>query len=486
MQKEYKHGIETERDSAITLSTVAAAVAQAVVGTAPVNLLSAPEKAVNVPVLVTGRESMREQLGMSTDYKNYTLMQTYLASFQKVGAAPIVMVNVLDPNNVRHITVVASEEYTLTKGSLTVQDQGILLKSLIVSKGDDSVAEQDKDYVAAFDVDGNVMIAVTDSGILAGEERIRVAYSKLNPAGVTPEDIMGGKGEDGRKTGIALFDEIYSRFQIVPAILSAPEYSQIPAVAAALETKAELVGDLTSAVAVIDIESSDTGSLEKVRDAKDKLGALSRMDVLCWPRVVIAGNVISASAVQAAMLQYAIAGNNNVPASIDNMAVPIDGIALEDGTQLYFTQREINDNLNAYGVNSFINMGGWKCWGSNSAAYPDKTDPNDRFIKCVMIGNYLENRFKTEYLSQVGRDASLKFVESLVGNFNVTLNALVPDYLAGAEVIFDKDENTMSQLLEGHFRFHTRYADYTPAGYIVNRFTWDSKILQDALTGGEK
>lgn len=482
---EYKHGIETERDASITLSAVTAAVAQAVVGTAPINLLKEPEKAVNVPVLVTGRESMREQLGLSADYA-YTLMQTCLASMQKVGAVPVIMVNVLDPDNARHVTAVASEEYELVKGSVTIPDQGILLKSLMIYREDDSEAERDRDYVAAFDSGGNVMIAVTDSGVLAGEKRIRIAYSKLNPAGVTEEDIIGGKGEDGRKTGIALFDEIYSRFQIIPAILSAPGYSQSPAVAAALEAKAELVGDLTSAVAVIDIEAEETTTLEKVKEAKNKLGAFSRFDVLCWPMVLMAGKVISASAAQAAALQRAIADNNNVPASVDNMPIPIDGIVLKDGTELYYTQREINDNLNAYGVNSFINMGGWRCWGGNSAAYPDKTDPGDRFTKCVMISNYLENRFKTEYLSQIGRDASLKFVDSLVGNFNMALNTLAPDYLAGAEVVFDKTENPMDRLLEGHYRFHTRYADYTPAGYIVNRFTWDSEILRDALLGGEE
>lgn len=483
--KEYKHGIGTKGDSHIATSTTNATLAQAVVGTAPINLLNDPEKAVNVPLLVTSQENMRQQLGICSDYKEYTLMQTCMASLQKVGVAPVVMINVLDPGNVKHVTAVASEEYALVKGGTTIQDQGILLKTLIVSK-DGVVAERDKDYVAVFDTSGYVSVAVTESGALAGSEKIMVAYSKLNPAGVEAEDIIGGKGEDGRKTGIALFDEIYSRFQVVPAILSAPGFSQKTAVAAALEAKAELVGDLTGALAVIDIESETTTTLEKVKAAKDNLGAFARMDDLCWPKVIMAGEVINASAVRAAMLQYGIATNNGIPSSIDNVAVPIEGIALADGTEVYYTQREINDHLNAYGINSFVNMGGWRCWGGNTAAYPDKSAPNDRYTKCVMISNYLENRFKTEYLSLVGRDANVKFVDSLVSNFNTALNALVPDYLAGAEVIFDKAENTMEQMLEGHYSFHTRYADWTPAEYIENRFTWDSDILQAALTGGEE
>ncbi len=483
--KEYKHGIGTTRDSAIETSTIQAAAAQAVVGIAPINLLDDPAAAVNTPMLVSSRASMQQQLGTCANYRDYTLMQTCLASLQKVGVAPVVMINVLDPNNINHVTAVASKEYSLVRRSATLPDEGILLKSLVVSNNGE-VAERDKDYIASFDANGRVNIAVSDSGMLAEAEKIMIAYSMLNPAGVEASDVIGGRAEDGKKTGITLFDEIYSRFQVIPAILSAPGFSKDPAVAAALEAKAELVGDLTGAVAVIDIESQNTTALEKVKEAKDRLGAFSRVDDLSWPMVLVAGEVISASAVRAAMMQYGMASNNNIPLSIDNMLAPIEGMVLEDGTEVFYTQREINDYLNAYGINSFINMGGWKCWGGNTAAYPDSKDPNDRYLKSVMMSNYLENRFKTEYLSRVGRDANTKFIDSLVTNFNVALNALAPDYLAGAEVIFDKNENPMTQILEGRFKFHTRYADYTPAEYIENRFTWDSVILQDALTGGEE
>ena len=76
-------------------------------------------------------------------------------------------------------------------------------------------------------------------------------------------------------------------------------------------------------------------------------------------------------------------------------------------------------------------------------------------------------------------------IDSIVSNFNADLNALVPDYLAGAEVIFDKEENPISEIEEGRFVFKTRYADWTPMEYIENRFTWDSEILRKAFEGGE-
>lgn len=480
---DYKHGISTSRDADISADAMQSARVQVAVGTAPVNLLDDPASAVNVPVLIKNRGEVKNALGACTDYAHYTLMQTVLAS-ARTGIAPVVMINVLDPGKPEHVTAVAGTEYDLTKGSVTVPVTGILLASLVVSSGD-NVGEADVDYVAAFNGAGHVSLAVTADGAFAGASKLTVAYTKLNPDGVSIEDVIGGVTETGVRTGIELVDEIYSRFRMVPEILSAPGFSADPAVAAALEAKAELAGDLTNAIAVVDIESDTATRAEAVKDAKEALGCFTRWTVLCWPKVLMEGHAICASAVVAAMLQYIAAANGGVPASPDNREVPIDGIAIGNGTEIHLTKTQVNNYLNAYGILSFAYLGGWKCWGNNTAAYPGRQEPNERFIKCVMVGNYLENRFKTDYLSVIGADGRDKAVDSVVSNFNADLNALVPDYLAGAEVIFSRSENPMEQILEGRYTFRTRYADWTPVEAVENVFTWDAKILEKAFEGGE-
>lgn len=480
---DYKHGISTSRDADVSADALQTSRVQVAVGTAPVNLLDDPAAAVNVPILVGNRNEVRQYLGACADYENYTLMQTMLA-MMKVGIAPVVMINVLDPRNPKHVTAVAGEEYELTKGSATVPVSGILLESLVVSSGEKQ-GEADVDYVAAFDANGHVSVAVTEDGAFVDVTKLTIAYTMLNPEGVSIDDVIGGVNEDGIRSGIELVDEIYSRFKMVPEIISAPKFSQDSAVAAALEAKAELAGDLTSAISVVDIGSSTTTKVESVKDAKEKLGCFTRWTVLCWPKVILAGYEIYASAVVAAMLQYIAANHGGVPAAPDNKDVPIDGIVLEGGAEVHLTKKQVNNYLNAYGILSFAYMGGWKCWGNNTAAYPDRTEPNERFIKCVMVGNYLENRFKTDYLSLIGEDGRAKLIDSVVSNFNADLNALIPDYLAGAEVIFNKSENPIEKIIEGHYTFHTKYADWTPIEAVENVFTWDSAILKSAFEGGE-
>lgn len=483
---EYKHRIETDRDASIATSPVTGSYnVQVVVGTAPINQSEDMAGVVNKPVVVRSMQDVIKNFGWSDDYKKYTLMQAAQMSFRSFPVAPVIMINVLDPSKTEHTVAVAGKEVKLVKGSALIEDDGVLADTLVITAGEKE-AEKDKDYAATVSESG-VVIAAIPGAALDGVETVTVGYQKLKPDGVTPEDIVGGLDENGVRTGIELIDEVYAKLGILPGVLIAPGFSGNPMVAMALEAKAELAGDFSNAIAVVDIDTDKAAKLTDVAAAKEMLGVKSRWVVACWPKVIVSGKVIAMSAAVSALLQYTCIKNNNIPCeSPDNLDVGIDGLVLSDGIEINVTQAQVNDYLNKIGVVSCIYMNGWKCWGNNTTAYPDEIAPNSRFIKNVLIANYLENRFKVEHLSKIGRTATLKRIESIVSEFNGLLGTLVPDYLAGAEIVFDKEDNPIWKLQEGHLTFRTRYADYTPIEYILNKFTWDSTILEDALTGGEE
>ena len=100
--------------------------------------------------------------------------------------------------------------------------------------------------------------------------------------------------------------------------------------------------------------------------------------------------------------------------------------------------------------------------------------------------NYLENRFKIECFSNIGRNATQKKIQSIVDSFNMTLNSLTPDHIAGGMIIFDKKKNPISKIIDGKVKFSTRFATYSPMEYIENEFEYDASILEAALSGGEE
>lgn len=487
----YKHGIATTRDTSINIDPAVAQYGiQCIIGTAPVNTLADPSKALNKPIACYSMSEFEENFGKTSDYENYTLSQAAYMAFKKFAVGPIICINVLDPTKAAHKTAVAAAAKDVVDGKVVIEDQGALLSSVVVTKSDDSAVPETSgttiNYLKSIDADGNLVIAPTSDGSIASETSIKVAYDKIKPSGVTATDIVGGLDANNVRTGIELVDEVYNTTGLIPFILLAPKFSENASVAAALEAKAQLAGDLLNGIAVVDIESSVTTNYENVYAKKQAMALTTRWVVPCWPMVKVDGKVFSMSTVTGALLQSICVENNGVPAdSPDNRLAMITAVCLADGTELHLTTKEVNDYLNAYGINSCVYIAGWKFWGGNTAAYPEDTDPNDRFIKCVMVSNYLEDRFKTEYLSSVGRTGSVKRIQSVVSNYNIALNALIGTTLAGVEVVFNSSENPMSEILEGRYKFHTRYADFTPMVYIENTFTWDSSILQAAFEGGE-
>lgn len=483
----YKHGIATSRQTAEPATpTQSTESAVFVVGTAPVNLAASP--AVNVPVLAEKKSDAVAALGYSEEFDKYTLLHSIYSHFNKFGAAPVVFVNVLDPGKADHLTALASSDVAVTGGKAILKEKGVLLDKLKVS-GSSGELKAGEDYVASFDDDGYVVIAATETGAMKALDSVSVTGSKLNPDGVTAEDIIGGIDEAGIRSGLELVDEVYPRLGVVPTILIAPGFSKNPSVAAALEAKAQLIYSITNAIALIDLSSASDGATKKEDVAKEKAKTTvaSRWNVPLWPMLKVDDYKIWNSAHAAAFIQNNISNSNGVPSdSPDNHDYMIDGLCLEDGSSVYMTQDDVNDYLNAYGVCSALKLPTWKFWGNNTAAYPASKAPMNRYIKSVMMLNWMENTFKLNYLSAIGRNANVKLIKDIVDRFNQYLNGLIPDHLAGGSIVFDIAENPKEDMMNGRYVFRTRYADWTPMENMENVFEYDADILTSALEGGDE
>jgi len=219
------HGFNlTEATTSVSAPVQVSSGLQVIVGTAPVNQLADPEAAVNTPLYLSTYKEAVAAVGWSDDFAKYTLCEAISANFQVMGTAPIVVINVLDPG--KHTTPLDATTVQVNDGVAQIDKTGLLLKKLVVKK-DTTALTEGTDYIATFNDDGTVNIALLDDGKGKDATTLSVSGSILDPTKVTAADIVGGvSAATGEETGLEVIRQVYPKFGKVPGILLAPRFSK--------------------------------------------------------------------------------------------------------------------------------------------------------------------------------------------------------------------------------------------------------------------
>lgn len=187
----YKHGIRTSRQATQLAAPVTSdGCLQCIIGTAPVNLAADPYDTVNKPFVAYKKADAISALGYSDDFENYTLCQSVYATFDVFGVAPIVLINVLDPK--KHVSAELSKTFDVVGGTAKVTETGILMDKLSVSDETGGTSyKADEDYIASFNSDGTVSIAIVATGAAKSAKKVKVTYVQIDPSKVTYQDVIG-------------------------------------------------------------------------------------------------------------------------------------------------------------------------------------------------------------------------------------------------------------------------------------------------------
>lgn len=485
----YQHGVRVlEQDTRLGTPIQGMAGLQVVFGTAPINLVADPAAAVNKPIIAYSFEEAKKQLGYSDDWGSYTLCQSMYASFALFNVAPVIFVNVLDPAT--HKTAVsapASVSIANLQGVLAVK--GVIKSSVVVKASAEAqtALELNTDYVLDFNDDGDLVITLLASGSAGSATSVSVTYDKLNPAGVTAASIIGATS-GATETGLEVIRQIYPKFGLTPGLILAPGWSQDPDVGVVMAAKCEEINGYFRCETLVDIDSASGGCTvyTGVKTAKESAAITSPHVKALWPCVKTGAGVLWASALWGALIAYTDAQNDDVPSlSESNKELPITGVCLHDGTEVLLDQTQAN-TINAAGVATALNLNGWKSWGNNSAAYPDTTDPKDRWFSCRRFFSWWANSFIRTYAEKVDDNADFRLIESIVDAENIRGNAYVASgKCAAAYIEFNEAENQVTDLMNGKLTFHQHLAPFVPAEDIVNVLEFDPDALQNALNGGE-
>ena len=486
----YQHGVRVlEQATSIVAPILGTAGLQVVFGTAPINLADDPYKVTNTPLIAYSWAEAVKQLGYSADYKNYTLCEAMYASFQLIGVAPVIFINVLDPK--KHKKKNEAATVPVEEMEAVVPITGILKDTVTVKmKGADEESEDtplgfETDYLLSFDDDGNLLVTLIAGGAGAAAKALVVESTSIDPTAVKPSDIIGASATGGAK-GFEVLQQIYPKFGMTPGLLLAPGWSHIPDVGIVLAAKCEEINGYFTCECLIDIDSTADGctAYSDIKVAKEAAGCVSAHAMALWPCIAVGSHWFWYSAIMGALIAKVDAENDDVPnLSPSNKLIGATGTVLATGEEVLLDQVQGNA-VNSLGVTTAINVNGWRTWGNNSAVYPASTDPKDRWFCCRRFFSWWGNSFILTYFQKVDNPMNPRLIETIVDSENIRGASYVSQgKCARAEIVYNADENPVTDLLNGKITFHQYLTPYPPAEDILNILEFDPNALSDALGG---
>lgn len=478
-----KHGVYvTEESTAISAPITTSSSVQVVIGTAPVNMAADPSVVVNTPILANSAREAMEALGYCEDFEHYTLCQSMYAMANVYSISPVVFINVLDPAT--HKTAVTETTCNVTDKQATLNVFGMIPDSVVVKDGTDTLT-RNTDYTIGFDNEGYLVVTLIAGGAHASAASLKISGNKLDPSAVNAAAVIGSYNvTTGAETGMEVIRQVYPKLGLVPGLLLAPGFSQIPAVGIALMAKAANINGCFKAMALVDLDTTQAVKYTDCKAVKESSGFTSEFGIPVWPCVKIGDYIFAHSAIAGALIAYTDASNDDIPSLYpSNKRMAITGTCLADGTEVTLDQDQAN-TVNGYGVATALNMNGWKFWGNYTGAYPSSTDAKDIWIGVRRVFNWQANNFILSYFDKVDDPMNIVLVESVIDSENIRCSAYVPTAWANAYIEYLEADNPETDILAGKMTFRQHIAPYTPAQEIDNILSYDIDALQAALIGG--
>lgn len=459
------------------------------VGTAPINSVDLTN--VNKPKVAYSLAEFVAAFGaLSDDFDLWTLHEAAKAHFSVYSVAPIVCINVLDPDNADHVAITTDQSHQLVDGAVQLQVYGGpdaaqlgVIKSTVVVKKAASVKTLGTDYTLAFDADGFLVVTVKAGGSLGASDIILVSFHYLDPSGVVADDIIGGYTA-GAYTGLEVIEQVYPALRLVPGFILAPKWSQVPEVAARMGVIARSINGAFRALALTDL-STDPGEIASYADAaawKADNGFTSVDSVPCWPKSKNGSDVYHMSTVVACVANITDSQHDNLPyASPSNKPVSGTSAVLDDGTEVLLTRPQANA-LNDQGIMTLLNgFNGWRLWGNRTGGYPSTTDPKDTFIPIRRMFDWIGNTVILTTDANVDDPVNRRLIDLVNGTLTSFLNGLVAaGALVDGKIEFRADENPVTDLADGKVKWHLTLTPPSPAQEMSFVLEYDPTAL-DAL-----
>jgi len=337
----------------------------------------------------------------------------------------------------------------------------------VVVKSQDKTTTYVEDTDYEVDRVAGVIKRVTTGAITAGAT-INRTYAYADPSKVTAADIVGGvDGATGKLTGLELVNEVFPKYRLVPGLIVAPGWSSASTVSAVMTAKAKNVNGMFGCKAIIDIDDATVTRYSDAPEYKNQNNLTDAAQIVCWPKVKLGQKTFHMSTQLAGLIAQVDADNEDIPyASPSNHNFQMDAM-VANGEEVWLQPEQAN-YLNGNGIVTALNfIGGWKCWGNRTACYPANTDPKDAWISVSRMFAWVGNTLILSHWSKLDAPAKRRLIETIRDSAQMWLDGLVSrQFLLGARVEFQADENAVTDMMDGISRFHVYMTPPSPAREI--------------------
>lgn len=481
----YFHGAKaSKRGTSISTPVTADSCIHLIVGTAPAHMVNGK---VNEPVYVSSYAEAVEAMGYSDDWKKYDICEEIYTSFKLYQNGPIVIINVLDPE--KHLTgETDAADMKLSGGVLDLPLEALADKVIVKGySAEDTLTDEYQrgvDYELLYTDEVLRLERIEGGAITSDNATLNIKYNAVDPSRVTKKDIIGGYDINTKKSsGFELVDFIFPKFRVIPTVFLAPNFSHDSEVAAIMAAKAESINGLFKGVAIIDVDTTEATTYTEAVEWKTKKNIVQPSELLVWPMLTLGGRVFHYSTQLAGLMAKTDAnedlGKETPCESASNKTLQIDGMVLEDGTEVLLDLTKAN-YLNSQGIITGLNfIGGFVSWGNETACYPSNTDVTDYFYCVSRMFQWVGNSVILSMWGKVDRGLKPRLVESVVQSLNIWLNGLTADeVILGGRIEFLEEENPVTDLMAGIAHFHIYLTPPSPAKELDFVLEYDVSYLE--------
>jgi len=336
---------------------------------------------------------------------------------------------------------------------------------------------------AIFDHSGSTIIVVN-----VFDPRVhKNSSNQPDPSTVTSADVIGTfDSTTGRRTGLKIAEELYSRFGFTAKIILCPVFCESPSVA----TEMIALCENHRALALIDAPVGLTvQQVLNARGAGGQLNTSAYRAVICYPHLKVYDTATNSERLEpfsqrlAGVIAkvdheegYWYSPSNHEILGIIGVERPITAAVNDPNTEA----NVLNENGIVTVFNSFGT--GYRVWGNRSAAWPTKSDPKN-FISVRRTADIIAESIEYATLQFLDKPITVA-VDGVLSMVNAFIRTLIGrGALVDGKCYFLKDKNPPDQLANGHLTFTYEIMPPTPAERITFEQVINIEMLKK-LTGG--